>query len=309
MRSEAAHSCHCCVLRDMAKSAGHLSAAISAEVKRGELKRFYVKQIESVNEFSKMSDEESERFIRETDALIRSMEPGIPPAVPHMPRSPISPEEIAVGAQLLTWAQTYLMAEGERIKRPYGPQTVCPFVETSLRNNALSMVFHSDITGEEVDPIAALVNSYINPFTNERDPAPAANSPKALLIIFPRLAAAYYHSLDLVQERLKDTMVENGLMIGQFHPQCKTPAIHNFSWRGVSVAPYPLIAMRHMVVHDILFLRSRRNWFAHYHRRFGGRYERPNGLGARNAHLVPIYNEARDNFLEPGAIGREHTER
>ena len=74
-------------LRDMAKNAGQLSAAISAEVKRGELRRFYVKQIESahVNEFSNMSDEELERFIREPDALIRSMESAVPPAVPHNP--------------------------------------------------------------------------------------------------------------------------------------------------------------------------------------------------------------------------------
>jgi len=43
-----------------------LSAAITAEVKRGELMRFYVKQVESapVNEFSRMSDEELEAFIR-----------------------------------------------------------------------------------------------------------------------------------------------------------------------------------------------------------------------------------------------------
>ena len=48
------------------KSAGQLSAAITAEVKRGELMRFYVKQVESapVNEFSRMSDEELEAFIR-----------------------------------------------------------------------------------------------------------------------------------------------------------------------------------------------------------------------------------------------------
>jgi len=74
-------------LRDMAKSAGQLSAAISAEVKRGELRRFYVKQVESahVNEFSKMSDEELEKFIWESDALFRSKEPGIVPAVPHNP--------------------------------------------------------------------------------------------------------------------------------------------------------------------------------------------------------------------------------
>jgi hypothetical protein len=43
-----------------------LSAAIAAEVKRGELIRFYVKQVESshVNEFSRMSDE-AQAFIRE----------------------------------------------------------------------------------------------------------------------------------------------------------------------------------------------------------------------------------------------------
>ena len=54
-------------LRDAAKSVGQLSAAITAEVKRGELMRFYVKQVESaqVNKFSQMSDEELEAFIRD----------------------------------------------------------------------------------------------------------------------------------------------------------------------------------------------------------------------------------------------------
>jgi hypothetical protein len=53
-------------LRDAATTAGQLSAAIAAEVKRGELMRFYVKQVESahVNEFSRMGDEELQAFIR-----------------------------------------------------------------------------------------------------------------------------------------------------------------------------------------------------------------------------------------------------
>ena len=44
-----------------------MSAAITAEVKRGELMRFYVKQVESaqVNKFSQMSDEELKAFIRD----------------------------------------------------------------------------------------------------------------------------------------------------------------------------------------------------------------------------------------------------
>jgi len=54
-------------LRDAARSAGQLSAAITAEVKRGELMRFYVKRVESaqVDEFSHMSVEELKAFIWE----------------------------------------------------------------------------------------------------------------------------------------------------------------------------------------------------------------------------------------------------
>jgi len=55
------------VLREAAKTKGQLSAAIAAEVKRGELRRFYVKQVESahVDEFSRMTNEELQAFIRE----------------------------------------------------------------------------------------------------------------------------------------------------------------------------------------------------------------------------------------------------
>jgi len=55
------------VIREACRPVSQLSAAITAEVKRGELMRFYVKQVESahVNKFSHMSDEELEAFIRD----------------------------------------------------------------------------------------------------------------------------------------------------------------------------------------------------------------------------------------------------
>ncbi len=48
------------MLRDEARAEGKLQAAIAAEVKRGELRRFYIKQIETgaPGDFSDMSDEE-----------------------------------------------------------------------------------------------------------------------------------------------------------------------------------------------------------------------------------------------------------
>lgn len=52
-------------LREMSKQNGQLSAAITAEVKRGELRKFYVKQVESgaVGEFARAPDDELDEFI------------------------------------------------------------------------------------------------------------------------------------------------------------------------------------------------------------------------------------------------------
>jgi hypothetical protein len=59
-------------LRDDARQRGQLSAAIQAEVKRGELRHFYVRQVENknVDDFSRMTDEELEARIKEADAII-----------------------------------------------------------------------------------------------------------------------------------------------------------------------------------------------------------------------------------------------
>jgi hypothetical protein len=214
-------------------------------------------------------------------------------------RAFISREEIAIGCKLLAWAENYLMGNEEKIMRPYGPRTVCPFAEASVRKNALYMVFHSELTGEDIEPILSLLVDYINPFIVQD--STKEKSHKALLAVFPRIGPEHYGSLDRVHELIKDRMVANGLMCGQFHPQCRTPAIHNPAWRDVSVPPYPLIAIRHMVVHDILFLHDKKQWFLHYHLRYGAKYDRPGALGGRNAHLVPIYNKAKCKFLCVGS--------
>jgi hypothetical protein len=62
-------------LREAAKDAGQFSAAITAETKRGELMRFYVKQVEStrVNEYENMSDEELEAIIQEGYEQIQAL--------------------------------------------------------------------------------------------------------------------------------------------------------------------------------------------------------------------------------------------
>jgi heptaprenyl diphosphate synthase len=88
-------------------------------------------------------------------------------------------------------------------------------------------------------------------------------------------------------------------MIGQFHPECAEPAARNPAFR-VSRSPVPLVAIRFMAVHDILFLGEQANWFAQYHRRFGARHRRQsNGI---DPVLTTLYYKALAVHGIPGPV-------
>ena len=59
-------------LRNEARQRGNISAAIQAEVKRGETRRFYVKQVEvgDAHEFENKTEAELREFIAEQDAML-----------------------------------------------------------------------------------------------------------------------------------------------------------------------------------------------------------------------------------------------
>jgi hypothetical protein len=59
--------------------------------------------------------------------------------------------------------------------------------------------------------------------------------------------------LDALQARLKERFVREGLMVGQFHPQCEQGGLWNTDFRPLR-APIPLLAIRQMVTSDLPFL-------------------------------------------------------
>ncbi|WP_121007247.1 DUF6875 domain-containing protein [Saccharothrix australiensis] len=79
-------------------------------------------------------------------------------------------------------------------------------------------------------------------------------------------------ALDRVQAAAKTELVKQGLMLGQFHPLCDERAARNPGF-PVSCSPIPLLALRHMAYHDILFLHEDPEWFTEYRTRFGDRYD------------------------------------
>jgi hypothetical protein len=189
----------------------------------------------------------------------------------------MSPEDIESARRLLVWAKKYLMREHESVNRPYAPKTVCPFVEASIRANCLSMVFHHDFDGRCPAAIA-----------------PNEQTLKALLIAFPKIEEQFASALDVCHEMIKSKIVDSGLMVGQFHSKCEERGIHNSAWNAISRSPIPLVAIRHMVIHDIMFLENNEEWFRAYDATFGARFAEPGKcLSAYQKHLFACYERAK----------------
>ena len=103
--------------------------------------------------------------------------------------------------------------------------------------------------------------------------------------------------LDFVQAKIKHKFVNSGLMVGQFHQNCNERGVYNRGFR-VSISPYPLIAVRHMALHDIIFLKENEAWFKAYNIRFGERFKEPDKLDDYQKPLLGTYLGAKEKFLK-----------
>jgi hypothetical protein len=85
----------------------------------------------------------------------------------------------------------------------------------------------------------------------------------SLVVTFPDLTEEDWHLIDEGHAASKTMFVEAGTMLGQFHPECEAPAARNEAF-PVNRAPIPLMAIRHIAAHDILFLDENPHWVEHF---------------------------------------------
>ncbi len=196
---------------------------------------------------------------------------------------------------VLRWARDYICQPHPELGRE---GAICPFVAPSIKRNTFYMAFYYEVDGSRLDEILHLLSRYVELFLSY----PPCEEPnrlyKALLLVFPGMSGGQSAMLDQAQRQTKDTYVQHGLMLGQFHERCPEPAVHNPSFR-ISIAPIPLIAIRHMSVHDVIFLNSKRSWFEAYHSRFGLRYDQGR---VTDPTYVKAYREATERFGSPVAL-------
>lgn len=148
------------------------------------------------------------------------------------------------------WTKSFLAKPHSELGRT-GP--VCPFLPRSLK---LNTVWFATIRAKHLDPdqIAALVKRYRDVFLHLKPTQDEAALYKSIMLVFPDIEDEKGAALiDKVQQQLKPFFVEEGLMIGEFHPWNETPGLHNSDFRPLR-SPISMLAIRFMVESDLPFL-------------------------------------------------------
>lgn len=125
-----------------------------------------------------------------------------------------------------------------------------------------------------LEEMSAVVSLYREWFLALEPQAGTDAQYKALSILFPDVPEGDAPALiDQAQLLLKPAFVQQGLMIGQFHAISNEPGVQNPAFRPLR-SPIPLLVMRPMVPHDILFLDMEEGFMRAYLKRFGHRVPR-----------------------------------
>lgn len=169
---------------------------------------------------------------------------------------------------LVDWVDNYLCKSHPELGRS-GP--VCPFVPTALEMGLLYVLVFPDVDAKTPsETIRTLILDQRDKFLAMEPRHGNTAQFKSFLMLFPNLPSPHaHHIIDTIQASLQDEFCEKGLMIGEFHPGPPDKrGLWNESFRPLD-CPIPLLAIRHMVPTDILFLKEKSSLVAEYLRIFG----------------------------------------
>ncbi len=210
-----------------------------------------------------------------------------------------SSADVRVATAVLQWAKEYLCTPNQKMRRTNNgsAEAVCPFVKPSLESNHFYVDVRPDINGHSPEPIVEAMLKYRDRLRT----VPPFNSSelqrKAIVVVFPEIAAAMNAVLDLVHSQIKTAFVREGLMVTQCYPGCDMRSVRNPELR-VYESPYPLMALRMMAIHDILFVSDDQEWFTAYHLRFGTHFRDPKTLQDYEQPLLEAYARAKARFIK-----------
>lgn len=151
-------------------------------------------------------------------------------------------------ATLVDWVETYLMSAHADLGRS---GAVCPFTRQAAKLDMVRLGISTAAAANEEAAFAAVNRSFA-----DLDAIPAQATLqhfRTVILGFPGCAGpAGTTMLQRVQKRLKFASLRRFRMIGLMHPDSEAPGLWNPQFRPLR-APFPVVAVRHMVEHDAPF--------------------------------------------------------
>ena len=175
-----------------------------------------------------------------------------------------SEEESLILRTVADWSRDHIGKLHPDLGRD-GP--ICPFVEMSIRKNQFLLTLEHTVHSSQ-EAIRGTVLRYRDIFL-QLEPWEGNDSLfKTILILLPDVQPdEAANVIDGLQLSLKPQFVEDGLMIGQFHPLNNTPGMWNEDFRPLR-SPIAMLVIRYMVLTDMPFLEDDTGHLAAYLRKF-----------------------------------------
>lgn len=210
------------------------------------------------------------------------------------------PPAAAVRGALSEWLDDFIKRPHPELGRP-GP--VCPFVEPAQQAGAVELVTCHWSGPRDLARMSALLDDAIRRF--KTIPWRSDNTAlRALVVAITGLEPSDWWLIDKGHHAAKDALAQ-GLMLGLFHPNCLEPAAHNSGFR-VNRAPLPVVVIRNMAFHDILFLHENPTGFDHYRKRFGHSFAVPSRI---EPHFAELFTRATQRQAAASATSPAPTSR
>jgi hypothetical protein len=166
-------------------------------------------------------------------------------------------------APAMAWVDEFVVQTNPGLGRA---GVVCPFVPEAMRRDLLQyFVVPVELTpelrqGATEDDYAALIEPAIlrlrDQFVATRITDPRFRLLHSYLMVFRGLDIEPERAsllIERIQRKLKPRFVEQGMMIGEFHPMSNAIGLRNPDFRPLR-SPIPLLSIRNMVEIDFAFL-------------------------------------------------------
>lgn len=193
------------------------------------------------------------------------------------------------------WFRDFLRQPHEKLGRD---GHVCPFVLPAEVAGTVRFEVAGVAPDLNLDGARELVRCMIDIFSATVWPHSNPQL-RTLVLVVHGLPDPALPLLDVLHASVKPQLAARGLMLGQFHPRCPEPAARNREFL-VARAPIPMLALRNMALHDVLFVHDDRTCFHAYDARFARRYEQGAALDPL---FVSLFSAARERF-GPSAAAR-----